>query len=80
MIWLLGIAAVGLFVAYRGFYQVQADQVGIELLFGAAKQDENTPGCTITSGRSKPSRPLRSSSSMSRISVPVPGAVRLPKV
>ena len=44
MIWLLGIAAVGAFVAYRGFYQVQADQVGIELLFGAAKQDENTPG------------------------------------
>ena len=44
MIWLIGLAAVALFVGYRGFYQVQADQVGIELLFGAAKQDERSPG------------------------------------
>ena len=42
--WLLGAAAIALYVGYRGFYQVQADQVGIELLFGAAKDGENTPG------------------------------------
>jgi len=43
-VWLLGVAAVAAFVVYRGFYQVQADQVGIELLFGAAKDGESPPG------------------------------------
>lgn len=43
-LWLLGIGAVALYVGYKGFYQVQPEQVGIELLFGKAKPDENGPG------------------------------------
>lgn len=43
-VWLIGLALVAGFVVWRGFYQVQADQVGIELLFGAAKDGESPPG------------------------------------
>ncbi len=40
------VAIVGLAALYmmKGFYQVQPDQVGIELLFGAAKDGDNPPG------------------------------------
>ncbi len=44
MFWLIGAVLVAGYVGYKGFYQVQADQVGIELLFGAAKVGESTPG------------------------------------
>ena len=44
LLWVLGVAAIAAYVGYKGFYQVQPEQVGIELLFGAAKPDENGPG------------------------------------
>ena len=44
MFWLIGAVLVAGYVGYKGFYQVQADQVGIELLFGEAKDSESTPG------------------------------------
>ena len=44
LFWLIGVVLVAGYVAYRGFYQVQPDQTGIELLFGAAKDGENGPG------------------------------------
>ncbi len=44
MFWLIGAVLVAGYVGYMGFYQVQADQVGIELRFGEAKDGESTPG------------------------------------
>lgn len=44
MFWLIGLVLVGVYVGWMGTYQVQPDETGIELQFGAAKDGENLPG------------------------------------
>jgi len=44
LIWLLIILALGVGWVFKGFYTVQPDETGIELLLGKAKPDENGPG------------------------------------
>ena len=43
-IWLLVILALGVGWVFKGFYTVQPDETGIELLLGKAKAEENGPG------------------------------------
>lgn len=44
IIWLLVILGIGVVWMFKGFYTVQSDEVGIELVLGKAKKVETQPG------------------------------------
>jgi len=44
LIWLLAPLVIVGFLVFRGVYTVQPDEIGIELMFGKAKQEINEPG------------------------------------
>ncbi len=55
---IVGLLILG-FVLLNSIYTVQPDERGVEMRFGKPKEKSPCRACTITSGRSKPSRSSR---------------------